>query len=66
MFQGIQAVALPLATEFGFTKEIEDRALAQCFQTLVADQQSGFRWPSGSFLAAGVVFPIASVVHMTL
>jgi ABC-2 type transport system permease protein len=32
MFQGIQAVALPLANEFGYTKEIEDRVLAQsCF-----------------------------------
>ena len=28
MFQGIQAVALPLANEFGYTKEIEDRVLA--------------------------------------
>ena len=25
MFQGIQAVAMPLANEFGYTKEIEDR-----------------------------------------
>jgi len=30
MFQGIQAVALPLANEFGYTKEIEDRVLAHC------------------------------------
>jgi ABC-2 type transport system permease protein len=28
VFQGIQAVALPLVQEFGFTKEIEDRVLA--------------------------------------
>jgi ABC-2 type transport system permease protein len=28
IFQAIQAVALPLVQEFGFTKEIEDRALA--------------------------------------
>jgi ABC-2 type transport system permease protein len=28
IFQGIQAVALPLVQEFGFTKEIEDRVLA--------------------------------------
>src|SRR5207248_1061928 len=28
MFQGIQAVALPLVQAFGFTKEIEDRVLA--------------------------------------
>ncbi len=30
MFQGIQAVAMPLAQEFGFTREIEDRVQAPC------------------------------------
>ena len=28
IFQGIQAVALPLVQDFGFTREIEDRVLA--------------------------------------
>src|SRR5262249_29152513 len=28
MFQGIQAVSLPLVQEFGYTREIEDRVLA--------------------------------------
>ena len=28
VFQGIQAVALPLVQEFGYSKEIEDRVLA--------------------------------------
>src|SRR5437899_3584752 len=28
MFQGIQAVALPMVQEFGYTREIEDRVLA--------------------------------------
>src|SRR5439155_684762 len=28
VFQGVQAVALPLVQEFGFTKEIEDRVMA--------------------------------------
>ena len=28
IFQGIQAVALPLVQEFGFTREIEDRVMA--------------------------------------
>ena len=28
IFQGIQAVALPLVQEFGYTREIEDRVLA--------------------------------------
>jgi ABC-2 type transport system permease protein len=30
MFQGIQAVAMQLAQEFGFTREIEDRVQAPC------------------------------------
>jgi ABC-2 type transport system permease protein len=29
MFQGIQAVAMPLSTEFGYTREIEDRVQAR-------------------------------------
>ena len=28
IFQGIQAVALPLVQEFGYTREIEDRVMA--------------------------------------
>ena len=36
MFQGIQAVALPLVQEFGFTREIEDRVLAPLPVELVA------------------------------
>ena len=28
IFQGVQAVALPLVQEFGFTREIEDRVMA--------------------------------------
>ena len=36
MFQGIQAVALPLSTEFGYTREIEDRVQAPCPIWLVA------------------------------
>ncbi|HEY8304148.1 MAG TPA: hypothetical protein VIG42_06120, partial [Solirubrobacteraceae bacterium] len=30
MFQGIQAVAMVMSTEFGFTREIEDRVQAPC------------------------------------
>ena len=30
MFQGVQAVALQMAQEFGFTREIEDRVQAPC------------------------------------
>ena len=36
MFQGIQSVALPMSTEFGYTKEIEDRVLAPMPVWLVA------------------------------
>jgi len=39
MFQGIQAVALPLANEFGYTKEIEDRVLAPLPVSMVAMRQ---------------------------
>jgi ABC-2 type transport system permease protein len=62
MFQGIQAVALQLSTEFGYTREIEDRVQAPCPIWLVAIAKV----MSGSVqgvLAAVVVFPIAAVVH---
>jgi ABC-2 type transport system permease protein len=62
MFQGIQAVALQLSTEFGYTREIEDRVQAPCPIWLVAVAKV----MSGSVqgvLAALVVFPIAAVVH---
>ena len=36
MFQGIQAVALPMVQEFGYTREIEDRVLAPLPVSLVA------------------------------
>ncbi len=62
MFQGIQAVALPLATEFGYTREIEDRVQAPCPVWLVAVSKvlSG---ATQGLLAALIVFPIAAVVH---
>jgi ABC-2 type transport system permease protein len=62
MFQGIQAVAMVLSSEFGFTREIEDRVQAPCPIWLVAVAKV----ISGSVqgvLAALIVFPIASVVH---
>lgn len=62
MFQGIQAVALPMSTEFGYTREIEDRVQAPCPIWLVAIAKV----LSGSVqgvLAALIVFPIAAVVH---
>ncbi|HSC04032.1 MAG TPA: hypothetical protein VLC49_11955 [Solirubrobacteraceae bacterium] len=62
MFQGIQAVALPMSTEFGYTREIEDRVQAPCPIALVAIAKV----LSGSvqgILAALIVFPIAAIVH---
>ena len=62
MFQGIQAVAMQLSTEFGFTREIEDRVQAPCPIWLVAVSKvlSG---ATQGLLAAVIVFPIAAVVH---
>ncbi len=62
MFQGIQAVALPLSTEFGYTKEIEDRALAPMPVWLVAVGKVAAGAVQG-LIAAAIVFPIAAVVH---
>jgi ABC-2 type transport system permease protein len=64
LFQGIQAVALPLVQEFGFTREIEDRVLAPMPTELVAVQKV----VSGAIqcLVAGlIVFPIAYFVPAT-
>jgi ABC-2 type transport system permease protein len=62
MFQGIQAVAMTLSQEFGFTREIEDRVQAPCPVWLVAVAKvlSG---AAQGVLAAVIVFPIAAVVH---
>ena len=64
MFQGIQSVALPLANEFGYTKEIEDRVLAPLPVSLVAIGKVTSGAIQG-LIAALIVFPIASVVHAT-
>jgi ABC-2 type transport system permease protein len=61
-FQGIQAVALPMEQEFGYTKEIEDRVLAPLPVSLVAFAKVVSGALQGLF-AALLVFPIASVVH---
>jgi ABC-2 type transport system permease protein len=62
MFQGIQAVALPLSTEFGYTREIEDRVQAPCPIWLVAIAKV-LSASVQAVLAAAIVFPIAAVVH---
>jgi ABC-2 type transport system permease protein len=62
MFQGIQAVAMVMAQEFGYTREIEDRVQAPCpiWLVAVAKVLSG---ATQGLIAALIVFPIASVVH---
>jgi ABC-2 type transport system permease protein len=62
MFQGIQAVAMPMAQEFGFTREIEDRVQAPCPVWLVA-MSKVISGGSQGLISAIIVFPIASVVH---
>lgn len=56
IFQGIQAVALPLVQEFGFTKEIEDRVLAPLPIWGVALEKITMG-ALQALLAAAVVFP---------
>ena len=62
MFQGVQSVALSLAQEFGFTREIEDRVQAPCPVWLVAVSKMVSGVIQG-LIAAAIVFPIASLVH---
>jgi ABC-2 type transport system permease protein len=62
MFQGIQAVAMQLAQEFGFTREIEDRVQAPCPIWLVAISKVISGGAQG-IISAILVLPIASVVH---
>ncbi len=64
LFQGIQAVALPLVQEFGYTKEIEDRVLAPLPLALVAIGKV-VAGALQCMLAALVVFPIATFVPAT-
>jgi ABC-2 type transport system permease protein len=62
MFQGIQAVAMQMAQEFGFTREIEDRVQAPCPIWLVAVAKVLSGAVQG-LISAIIVLPIASVVH---
>jgi len=64
LFQGIQAVALPMVTEFGVTREIEDRVLAPLPVSLVAIEKIVSGALQGLF-AALIVFPIAAIVPAT-
>ena len=64
VFQGIQAVALPLVQEFSYTREIEDRVMAPlpvwavAFEKIVAGALQGI-------IAGVIVFPLALVIPTT-
>lgn len=64
VFQGVQAVALPLVQEFGFTREIEDRVMAPLPVWAVAVEKITSGAVQG-LLAAAVVFPLAIFVPAT-
>jgi ABC-2 type transport system permease protein len=58
MFSGIAAVALPLSTEFGITREIDDRVMCPLPVAFVALEKVVFS-AMQSLIAAVVVFPLA-------
>jgi ABC-2 type transport system permease protein len=64
VFQGIQAVALPLVQEFSYTREIEDRVMAPlpvwavALEKIVAGALQGV-------IAGVIVFPLAAVIPTT-
>ena len=64
IFQGVQAVALPLVQDFGYTREIEDRVLAPMPVWAVAIEKV-VAGAVQAVLAALVVFPLAAVIPAT-
>ena len=64
MFSGIAAVALPLAQEFGVTREIDDRVMCPLPVSAVAIEKMCFS-ALQSLIAAAVVFPLAYYVPST-
>jgi ABC-2 type transport system permease protein len=61
MFSGIAAVALPLAVEFGSTREIDDRVMCPLPVAAVAIEKICFSAVQ-SVLAAAIVYPLATFV----
>jgi ABC-2 type transport system permease protein len=64
IFQGIIAVALPLSTEFGGTKEIEDRIMAPVRVEVIALEKILFG-AAQSVMAGLVVLPMVVLVPAT-
>jgi ABC-2 type transport system permease protein len=61
MFSGIAAVALPLAQEFGITREIDDRVMCPLPVPAVAVEKICFSAVQ-SMIAAAIVYPLAYYV----
>jgi ABC-2 type transport system permease protein len=64
MFSGIAAVALPLAQEFGVTREIDDRVMCPLPVAAIALEKICFS-AMQSIIAAAVVFPLAYYIPTT-
>ena len=64
MFSGIAAVALPLAQEFGITREIDDRVMCPLPIAAVAVEKIVFS-ALQSIIAAALVFPLAYYIPST-
>ena len=64
MFSGIAAVALPLAQEFGITREIDDRVMCPLPVAAVAVEKICFS-AIQSVIAACIVYPLAYYVPAT-
>ncbi|MDE1176497.1 MAG: ABC transporter permease [Edaphobacter sp.] len=64
MFSGIAAVALPLAQEFGVTREIDDRVMCPLPVAAIALEKMCFS-AMQSIIAAAVVFPLAYYIPTT-
>src|SRR3954468_6811764 len=64
IFQGVQAVSLPLVQDFGYTREIEDRVLAPMPVWAVAAEKVTSGALQG-LIASLVVFPLALIIPAT-
>ena len=65
IFQGVQAVSLPLVQDFGYTREIEDRVLAPVPVWAVATEKVVSAAIQG-VISALIVFPLAAITSAAL
>lgn len=64
VFSGITSVGMPLAIEFGATREIEDRAMAPCPVWMVGIEKVVYG-ALHALLSALIVFPLVAIVPVT-